>query len=150
MTVSVSLREIREALAAQIEAYVSRDVNGYPYGTGGLIGTRCVVIAPAGDYVSYFGTFGEDGLADLRLEVKVIPTNATTIDAQIALDDYLSIGQGNASSVVDAVHSDRTLGGLVEDCVCLTASGPGDPEGLAEISGTLYVRIIFRKEGAQV
>lgn len=149
MTLNASPRAIKEALKVQIDNWTQRVTNVYAYGTDGLAGPRVVMISPD-DYIQYFETFGSDGLAGMELELKVTAPNAGKIDAQIALDDYLSVGTNNPASLVDAVNSSNTLGGLVQSIVCLRASGPGDVEDADEITATLYVSIVFKKVGTQV
>lgn len=142
----LSLQAIREALATQIGDTVARHPSVFAYDPEGRSGHN-IVIRPADDYVAYFGTMGPNGLSDILLEVD-IEVPGRLADSQIAMDDYLSAGTGNDSSVVDAIHANRTLGGLVDDCVCLTADGPDltvDP-----ITARLHVQIIVAKQNAEV
>lgn len=141
----LTLQPIREALATQITANLTRKPSVFAYDPEAHSG-HTIVIRPAADYIAYFGTMGPNGMADVLLDV-VIEVPGRLADAQIAMDDYLSAGTGNGSSVVDAIHSDRTLGGLVQDMVCLTADGPNletDP-----ITARLHVQIIAKKVSAQ-
>lgn len=112
----LTLSTIREAIAAQIVGYTQRAVNAKAYRVGGTP-TRQVVIEPdVGDYIDYWVTQGGPvGLARVRLVIVVEADNADE-SARRRLDDFLSVGQGNGSSIVDAVMSDPTLGGLVDTC----------------------------------
>lgn len=146
MTVGLSLQTIREALATQIGNYLARGTSVFAYDPGDSTYPR-IVVNPASSYVAYFGTMGPNGIADILLDVVIEVAVTQLASAGIAMDDYLSAGTGNTSSVVDAIHSDRFLGGVVADCVCLTADAPdlsADP-----ITAVLHVQIIVHKIGAQ-
>lgn len=139
MAAGLTLSAIREALAAQIVAYTERAVNAKPYRVGGTP-TRQVVIEPdVGDYIDYWVTQGGPiGLARVRLVVVVEPDN-TDESARRRLDDFLSVGQGNGSSIVDAVMSDVTLGGLVETCH-IRAAQVNDSIVFARLAIEVHVR----------
>ena len=124
MAVGLTLSMIREALAKQIKDNVSRECNVKAYRVGGNPGYPLITIAPQLDYLDYWltstdatgnrvsqarftiivqpGKPGEDGLADES--------------ARRRLDDFLSVGQGNGSSIADAVMRDVSLGGVVATC----------------------------------
>lgn len=141
----LSLQAIRVALATQISANVARQPSVFAYDPENRSGHN-IVIKPAADYVAYFGTMGPNGTADILLEID-IEVPGRLADSQIAMDDYLSAGTGNDSSVVDAIHANKTLGGLVDNCVCLTADGPDltvDP-----LTARLHVQIIVHKQNAE-
>jgi hypothetical protein len=145
----LTLTPIRVALAEQIGHYLDdpANVTAYP----GIIADAYPLIEvdfPDGDYVSYFETMGPNGNADILLEVNIwCSTGAGLESSAMQLDNYLSVGLYNNSSVVDAVMSDRTLGGLVSDCVALTA---GDVGRFSDgFKGTVHVMIICPKVGAQ-
>lgn len=141
----LTLQAIREALAAQISANLARKPSVFAYDPEGRSGHN-IVIRPASNYVAYFGSMGPNGVSDILLEID-IEVPGRLADSQIAMDDYLSAGTGNGSSVVDAIHKDRTLGDLVDDCVCLTADGPdleADP-----VTARLHVQIIVHKQNAE-
>lgn len=127
MTISLDLQAIRTALKLRLNTALGDACDVYanvpddpqvPY-----IG---IMPDPSG-YVSYYETFGTQGLADVRL-ILVIDAGTRTIDAQIALDDYLGIG--TPRSIVSAIEADRTLGGVVQSCVALKADGPSFEGGL--------------------
>jgi hypothetical protein len=137
----LTLSAIREALAAQIVAYTQRGVNAKPYRVGGTP-TRQVVIEPdIGDYIDYWVTQGGPvGLARVRLVIVIEADNADE-HARRRLDDFLSVGQGNGSSIVDAVMSDVTLGGLVDTCH-IRAAQVNDTIAIARLAIEVHVRKI--------
>jgi len=142
------LKAIREALANQIAGYLQRDgtVHAYDPGDHRL---PAIIIRPADDYIAYFGTMGPSGIADVLLDIDIEVATAQAASAGIAMDDYLSAGTGNMSSVVDAIHSDRKLGDVVADCVCLTADAPVEGED-GVLVATVHVQIIVSKQNAEV
>jgi hypothetical protein len=144
----LTLQAIREALAAQIAGYMQRDGTVHPYEPGDHV-QPAVVIRPADPYVAYFGTMGPNGISDILLDVDIEVAAAQSASAAKAMDDYLSAGTGNTSSVVDAIHSDRTLAGVVGDCVCLTADAPIERDD-GVLVATVHVQIIVSKQNAEV
>lgn len=136
---------IRQALADQIQNNIDRRTNVYRYSTAWAL--PAVTIEPSDPFVSVFETMGPDGQSDIELDVCIYAVAAVLDDAEMAIDDYLSIGNGNNSSVVDAIHADLTLGGLVESCKCLTVGAPTVlATGVVQVR--LHVQIILRKVGA--
>lgn len=142
-----NIGQIRMALRDQILANLERSTNVYAYRTPWQ--TPCVTIEPRSPWVAVFETMGPNGLSDVEFDV-VIYVSAENIDsAEAAMDDYVSIGVGNNSSVVDAIHSDMSLGGFVESCRCLTVGAPTiDASGA--LVARLPVQILLRKAGANV
>ena len=65
------------------------------------------------------------------------------MSAGIALDDYLSAGTGNGSSVIDAVLADRTLG--LAGCDCVITSATVDA---TTVTARLSVSVTVNKIGA--
>lgn len=146
-SVGGSIGAIRKAIKAQLAANLNRETNVYEHGQ--LVRSYpCIEILPAqGEAVGYFKTFGDGGLGDLRLDLHIYTTADDPVSAQIALDDYLSIGGDNQSSVVDAILTDRTLGGAVQDCVPLVAIY--GPLGANPATAVVPLQIIFRKDPPQ-
>jgi hypothetical protein len=142
----LSLQAIREALANQIQAHVARSISAHPYDPGDHT-QPAVVIRPATDYIAYFGTMGPNGDADVLLEVDIEVATAQPASAGIAMDDFLSAGTGNTSSVIDAIFFDKTLGGLVDNCIALTADGPVERDD-GVLVATVHVQIIVTKQNA--
>lgn len=116
---SLTLKAIREALATQIKDNVARSPTVYAYDPESRA-QPCITIIPSSEYIT-FTTMGVNWSAfanfDLRVEVP-----GRLADSQIAMDDYISAGTGNTSSIIDAIHG--TLGGLVEDCIVTSVDGP--------------------------
>lgn len=143
----LALQPIRVALAAQIAAYLERPTSVHPYEHGDYRRPAIIIRdRPGDDQIEYFSTMGGAGYADVWFELTLEVSAGQLASALIAMDDYKSVGTGNLSSVVDAIHSDRTLGGLVADCTCLAASAADldtDP-----ITCTFPVRVIVKKIGA--
>jgi hypothetical protein len=125
----MDLAAIRIAVAAQIVAAVNATtdpglkVNGYghPPDSPEL---NAILVFPRpfddGQYVTHHGTFG-NGLCEigLRVEIRVGGPNE---DAARRMDAYL--GSGAVTSVIDAIETSPTIGGLVQDCYMSGASVP--------------------------
>lgn len=144
----LDLRAIREGLAAQIQTYVTRGTTVHAYDPGDHAGPAIIIRAASGEYVSYFSTMGGNGYAEVFLTLELDPAATRPADQRRAIDDYLAVGTGNTSSVVDAIHSDRTIGGLVSDVVCLTADIADDSADTDPVA-VLHVRCIVKKVSAQ-
>lgn len=142
---ALNLQTIRKALADQIRGNIQRGTNVYPHRTVFVL--PCITIEPADPYVAYFATMGPGGDSDIELDLGIHVTAGQLIDAENVVDAYLSIGSGNSSSIPDAIHKDRTLGGVVSSTVCLTA---GKPQELTPgiLTAVLRVAVITRKVGA--
>lgn len=119
----LTITPIREALKAQLNSVLSgreSDVKAYRV-NGAKAYPRITIEADAGDYIDYWVTGTSVGLATVRfvLVVEAGPLNDAGVadeSARRRLDDFLSVGTGNASSIIDAVMSDATLDGVVETC----------------------------------
>jgi hypothetical protein len=143
---AVDLVAIRQALADQIKAGLDDDTNVYPYPVADPQPPSITIYPNTSTYFSYWGTFGPNGNADLMFTLKIDVAAQDMPSMSIKIDRYLAVGDGNASSVVDAVMSDRTVAGTVGDCVVLAAT-VGDPDtspGTAELD----VQIILSKQNA--
>lgn len=145
---SFDLSAIHTALADQIAAGIADDVTVKPYPFSGA-NPPFIEIWPGGQYVDYAGTFGADGLGDIQLEIHVAFPTANGETTFKVMTRLLSVGTGFSSSIADAVMADRTLGGVVQDCVALEAQWDIDPDALGQIA-TIPVRIIAKKQGAEV
>jgi len=115
----LTLKAIRKALAEQINANLERKITVYAYDPESRA-QPCITIIPSTEYIT-FTSMGVNWSAfanfDLRVEVP-----GRLADSQIAMDDYISAGTGNTSSIIDAIHGN--LGGLVEDCNVASIDGP--------------------------
>lgn len=140
-------RAIREALAQQIKDGVQREVNAYAY-IPDSPAYPYVGIRSGTPYVTYHETMKSasvGALCDFQLVIEVAQ-NARTQDAQIFVDDLVAAGTGEMSSVVDAIEADRTLGGLVDTCVCLACEqGPTTNEDDGTTTAVLPVHIWLRR-----
>lgn len=141
------IQAIRRALAEQIRAGIADDTDVFAYPSEDPPPPSIAVWPGSGEYVNYFTTMGPNGNADLmfRLRVEVMADSIESM--QIKLDRYLGSGDGNDSSIVDAVMADRTLAGTVGDCVVLTGV-MGDPDTEPNIAW-LPVQIILSKQNAE-
>lgn len=107
----LTLRDIREALATQIRDAVAEPTNVYAYRVDNPQ-PPYIIVDPDAEYLDYFagGTFGSAGMSKARFSLEINPASNDTESAGIALDDYLSAGTGNPSSVIDAIMANPTLG----------------------------------------
>ncbi len=137
----LTLSQIRTAIHDQLRANLSRDVNVDATGEGKPAPVVRVQLRPS-DPIDYWVTFGESGIAQAAFEVQVIPAN-TDQSAVKRLDDFLSVGTGNGSSVVDALMADKTLGGVAQTIQINSSSY--DPD---EITATFELTIVLKKSGA--
>jgi hypothetical protein len=137
----LTLSEIREALAEQLRNNIARDTNVRAYPPMPPPPGILVDLAP--DPVDYWMTFGTAGISAVRLVLKVDPGPGEEESAARRLDEMLSAGTGNTSSVIDAVMEDRTLGLTGVTCVARDVSY--DPE---TITFTLGVDVTVKKSGA--
>jgi hypothetical protein len=128
---ALDLGAIRTALADQINTALAgsgrpANVFAYPPNSPEL---PAVLIRPrigTGTYVQYHQSFantirGDNALAGIELEIEV-RVGGWDIDADIAMDAYLSTGV--ASSIIDAVETDPTLGGTIESCWIRAVAAP--------------------------
>lgn len=107
---------IHEALSAQVVAGTGREVRGYPFQTGGSYELPCVVVCPGEDYIDYHADMGTECDMNLILEVRV--DSRTSIEEGLRkLSELLSADAGLPNSVIDAIESDVTLGGVVGQVV---------------------------------
>lgn len=98
----------------------------------------CAIVQPAS--VNVHVTF-ERGSCDVRFSVLVLVQCADWPSAQDALDGYVSIGTGNASSVVDALES-ATTG--TEDVTVETVDGYGTTTVGESMYGTVTFNVLTR------
>lgn len=136
---SVNLRLIREAAAFQIANGIARQATGYAY-DGTTITLPAIIIRPGSPYVTYHESFGDRCLVGVELEIEVITSSADGISAGVAMDDLLSPGLANSSSILEAIEADPTLGGTVGHCWISEASPPqADGEGHMSASLSLHI-----------
>lgn len=151
--VGADFQPIHEALATQIFNYVAaggRQTNVKPFPDGGLNFPQITVHSDHGTYIDYWGTLGANGVASVFVRLKIeLDSSAGPKSVCIAMLDYLSVGTGNPVSVIDAVHSDRSLGGTCgpNAAAALTAEWDSDTEPNV---AWIPVQILLNKQNAQV
>jgi hypothetical protein len=136
------LSEIREALSVTIRNGIGRQTNVYAYPVEDPA-PPAVTIEPDATYVDYWSSMGGRGLSIIRFVLVLEPGGNDLPSALRRLDDYLSLGTGNSSSLVGAVMADRTLG--LTGCDCTLVDCVVDPE---TATARLTVEIHISKIGA--
>lgn len=111
---------IRAAVATRLSASLT-STNCYKREVGTPRLNAIIVHLAPGDTITYFDTMSASGDAVLNLELEVL-VGGNDENAQIRLEEYLSCGTGSTYSIHDAIETDRTLGGVVDYCVALTAT----------------------------
>lgn len=140
----LTIIDICEAVGAQLRATIGRETNFDIDGSGAPAPVIRLQLQPS-DPIDYWVTFGSTGLSELRMELVVDPGNVDQ-SATRRLYDYLSVGTGNPSSIIDALMSDKTLGGVVET-VHVSGVSEFDP---IKVTATLPLQVVCRKSGAEV
>lgn len=146
----VDLQLVCEAFKTVLDANKPsdrRDYTVFAWPPLGRTGT-CVWVAPdyTGDFFDPWPTIGDtySDAADLfvTLELDVPPADAKSLG--IALAAYLSIGTGQSSSIIGALLTNPTLGGVVERVVpgAWRVQDPGDdgPPVRASLPVAVYLR----------
>jgi hypothetical protein len=118
---ALDLVAIREAMAAQIQLGVRREVNVFD----GYIPVNpmppCIVVKPAAvEYVTYEGRLSNP-LCTVSFELWILLSTGLGSDGQRLLDEFISTGDGQSNSVRDALAADPTLGGNVDSLVVASA-----------------------------
>lgn len=137
----LTIKDIRDAVGAQLRANLDRAINIDVDGEGKPAPViRLRLDSPP---VEYWGTFGSAGLAAVNFVLEIDPAGNDQ-SAVRRLDEYLSAGTDNGSSVIDALMSDTSLGGIVQTI---------QPDGLdyddVDVTATLRVKVQAKKSGAQ-
>lgn len=141
---ALNLRAIKVAAADQIRDYIDRKPDVRPFRTRGA-GDNAITIEVTD--ITQFETFGPAGYSKITANLKIWCNAADDDSAEIAMDDYLSAGTGNGSSIADAINSDKTLGGVVESCAVLEL-GTIEDEG-DDFTALIPLEIYTKKVGAQ-
>lgn len=115
----LNLTAIRQGLANTITQGVPREMHGYPYPKGGNEELPCVIVHTADEYVDWYGSIAaaDDGLCVLSFVLEFMASSRTTIE------DGLRVLDEVVSAAVDAIESDRSLGGTVDDTLVGVSSG---------------------------
>jgi hypothetical protein len=90
------------------------------------------IVLPGNPLATYGIT--QDGAVDFNLTILLIISDAATMERnQRALDAYIGIGPGEATSIPDALMLDTSLGGVVHFCEPMTISNYNRVEYAGEI-----------------
>jgi hypothetical protein len=132
---ALDIPTIRAALAEQIKSNISTEVNIYAgyRPTNPMLPAVIVLPADDGPYVDYEGSLKRP-IATVRFSVQVLtrPGTGQGADGQRLLDAFISSapGGGAPDSILDAIRSDRLLGGAVVEAPVV---GPWDYRGLIQV-----------------
>lgn len=139
----INLEQIRAALVVTLQQ-VAGSTSWFPY----VIPLNAGVNYPAGwiDYqrngpdVDYYETFDPTSAVLLDVEIRV---RAAPVDAQKAMDRYLSRGTGQ-TSVTDAIEMDQTLGGSVVSCEVVGGAevGPIPADDTQDYIARIHLRVM--------
>lgn len=152
----LDIAAIRNAIAAQIRTNIDRETNVSAYFLSDPKYPSIQVVPPTGEAIAHRTSFINGSAASLRLSIMVWTTSADDISGQIALDDYLSAGGDNQSSIWDALWAGEslgriTLGGLVND-INIAAASYLSPEGadgaLRRFGAVIPIEILVKKDVA--
>lgn len=102
-----------------------------------------------GNFVEYWKSFGTDGQLELGVRVRVEIPGGDADTAGRLMADLLGTGSDAPNSIVDALRSDPTLGGVVDDIIPQTAEWDVDDESFNHIAW-LPCRVLIQKAGAVV
>lgn len=128
-----TVASIREALAAQLRANLDRETNVSVRGEPKPPPCITIDFSPS-DYILYDRSFQNTSI-DVEFELMIDANGSDLQSNTLRIDDYLSAGLGNNSSVVDAIDADNQLGGAVEDCHAVSAR-------VDRLTGLAYMRVV--------
>lgn len=135
-TTGLTISAIREALAAQIRSNINRDVTVRAYRPAPA--GPSITIDAAGDYVDYWVTFSGVGISAARFDLAVDPAGSDLESSLRRLDDFLSAGAGNSSSILDALALDDSLG-LADLSAQVVAVSADPPSATAVVTVEVHV-----------
>ena len=142
----LTLSEVRAALKAQLDANLTgREQTVHAHPQGDYTYPAVVIDLADGDPIDYWQTFGPGGLAGVRFVVSVETAGLDRESASIARDEYLSVGSGNGSSIIAAVHADPTLG-----LVGCSAKASLQATDRQSVTAEFLVEVHINKVGAEV
>jgi hypothetical protein len=148
---ALDLSVIREALAAAIQSGIERPVNVYPYMPADPA-WPCIVVTPADDYLSPHESYGMRQTVAVNFDVLIGGTGRPE-DALRLLDELLSMGDAQGSSVIDAIEVasgnpglNEALGGLVQNMYCESAEilTPGE-QNAQVFAASIRVRVLAQR-----
>jgi hypothetical protein len=139
---ALSLSAIHERLADVLRSNLERPVNVYPFPALGMSSPRITVEPSAEQYVSYSESFdGPASLSEVRVSLVIETVAADDASSYVQMLDYLGSGSGEGSSLVDAIATDQTLGGIVSGIMPTAARvGRLTPDG--PLLGVLDLRVL--------
>lgn len=154
------VKAAHEALAAKLRSSkIGETFDVFAYPQAGVNRPR-VEIAPGigGDWVSLYGTYGSAGRGDLFVTIRVWLTHFPTSEDRFLQACRLAgvgvdvDGNAQATSIADVIMTDRSLGGVVQDCVPLGPDGSIRWEVAEDGTNVLElgVLMILKKSGATV
>ena len=138
-----TLSEIREALRAQLVANLVDDISVHAHPVGSYEKPAVTIDLDDGDSIDYWETSGPAGLAGARFVLLVETGGVTREEASIARDEFLSVGTGNGSSVIDAIHATPSLG--LTGCTAKASLRATDS---ASMTAEFLVEVHINKVGA--
>ena len=145
---SVDLVAIAKAFSAAVAAGDGREVNAYWYDeVNASTKGPSITLRPASTLYQPFGSMGPAGRADVAFVARVRANSTSRASNFERLYKFASHGTSNPDSIHDRVMVDRTLGGVVSDCVL------GDVDFDEDENGPyldVEVFIIAMKQGANV
>jgi len=111
------LSDIRNALADRITASgLDSSVNVFAYPPRDFMLPAVVILPSADTYIEYHGTFGALRLQTVNLIVRIIvPEGGSPQSAGELMDEYLSSGTAESSSLADAITGTMTVGAATAD-----------------------------------
>ena len=143
---ALTLSDIRAAIKAQLVANLDRETNVYAEGEGDVFPSVTIELQDS-DPIDYWLTMNGptgNGVAEVRFDLVVDVGMTDRKSAVRRLDDYLSVGTGNGSSIIDALRADVTLGGVVET---VHISGVSQYDA-TNVTAVLPLQVVCRKQGA--
>lgn len=137
------LADVHRAVAAKIEAAVSRDVNVAAFPFSGMAFPR-VEIWPDAEYVDYYAeSYSDVGPARVRGRCKIEISTAEGETAFITMTDLLA--WEGPSSIRAALMSERTLGGVVDDIVVLNAIWDTEADDEAQTAWVPFDAVVTKE-----
>lgn len=143
------------ALADQLRAALGETFDVFAFPELGTLNGPRIEIAPSGSWVSLYGTHGPNGNGDVVVTVRAFLSGFKTSEDRanwafrLASVGLSVDGNDQTYSLADAVMSDRTLGGVVSDCVPLGPDGEIAWDADDDVI-EMPVLMILKKSGATV
>jgi hypothetical protein len=115
---AVVLADIRQAVADAVGTISG--VAAYAYepsvtATSSSSDTAVMVLAGGPPYVDFNGSFGNARLVQVNLVLRIACQAVDLQSAQARVDELISCGSSSPMSIYEALRTDRTLDGVVEN-----------------------------------